>query len=387
MYEDMGHGGNRTAASEGRAAETIGQSSTVRVTVEHAPDFSGGALAAFCKAHASTPFQHPTWLAAFYGRLAPARGAKAHVLVGTASEDGRMLFVVPLIRRRKAGIALLETADLGVSDYAAPIVAPGMDDIGEARDAVARALPAHDILRIRPIREEHRAAWQALLGGRMERLDFSAHATAPDGDYSGWRRLALSDSFARNLERKKKRFLKPPGAGLRRLDDPAEIAHALDTIRTLRAGRFDGDMIQQEAVMHFYADVAVRGAASGLARTYLLTDGSEAVAYVFGLGWQGRFHYLLIGCDYRRFGRHSPGLIVYDMMIEDWSRDGGRVFDFTIGDEPFKSHYGTHAAPMFMLSNAPTWRGRLAVAAAEARHRFDRLRRHGSEREGDSTDA
>lgn len=210
----MGHGGNRTAASEGRPAETIGQSSTVRVTVERAPDFSG-VLAAFCEAHASTPFQHPTWLAAFYDRVAPARGAEAHVLIGTAPEDGRMLFVLPLIRRRKAGIALLETTDLGVSDYAAPIVAPGADGLGGARDAVAEALPAHDILRIRPIRGEHRAAWQALLGGRMEGLGFSAHATVPDADYAGWRRRALSDSFARNLDRKKKRFLKAAGAGLR----------------------------------------------------------------------------------------------------------------------------------------------------------------------------
>ena len=60
-----------------------------------------------------------------------------------------------------------------------------------------------------------------------------------------------------------------------------------------------------------------RERAKASARTYRLSLDGASVGYVFGLTWNGRFHYLLIGCDYAAHGRHSPGLILYDMIIED----------------------------------------------------------------------
>ena len=142
-------------------------------------------------------------------------------------------------------------------------------------------------------------------------------------------------------------------------------------MQALRAGRFEGDMIQQDFVRDVYAEVAVEGAATGFARTYSLMLGKDAVGHVFGLTHGGRFHYLLIGCDYEAHGRHSPGLILYDAIIAGWIADGGDAFDFTIGDEGFKKDFGTEPTAMFELATAPTWRGRLARAAFDAR---DRLR-------------
>jgi CelD/BcsL family acetyltransferase involved in cellulose biosynthesis len=132
-------------------------------------------------------------------------------------------------------------------------------------------------------------------------------------------------------------------------------------------------MIQNEHVRDFYAEIAVNGAASGFARTYVLEAESEALGYVFGLYWRGRYHYLLIGCDYERHGRHSPGLILYDTIMEDIISEGGRVFDFTIGDEHFKMDFGTRPTPIFALHDEPTWRGKLMRLGLEARRQFASL--------------
>lgn len=336
-------------------------------------DFLGEEYSILYAAAAATAFQHPLWLDGLYARLAPARGAERIVL--TVRDRGELVCVVPLLKRRKSGVTLLETADLGVSDYASPVIMPGWAPPPDLAEAIAALLPAHDILRIRPIREEAAGLWTAVLGGTVERLDFSAHATVLAGSFAEWRNAALDPSFARQLDRKQKKFARTGKAELRLLERPDEIAMAIAAIAMLRAGRFAGDMIQQQSVRDFYTDIAVRGAAAGFARTYSLLLDGEPIGHTFGLTAGGRFDYLLIGCDYDTHGRHSPGLLLYDGMIEDWMRDGGAVFDFTIGDEPFKKDFGTLPTAMFELRDVPTWRGRLAGAAFEAREQFRRLRR------------
>ena len=102
------------------------------------------------------------------------------------------------------------------------------------------------------------------------------------------------------------------------------------------------------------------------ARVYQLKLDGADVAQAFGLVLGGRFYYLLIGADYERFGKHSPGLVLYDLLIEEWIKEGGTVFDFTIGDEAFKRDFGTAPTAMHALVETATLKGRLALSAFDA---------------------
>jgi CelD/BcsL family acetyltransferase involved in cellulose biosynthesis len=329
----------------------------------------------------ATAFQHPFWLDALHRIWSPARGAETVTVAGRA-EDGRLCFVLPLLLRRRSGIALLETTDLGVSDYAAPLADQAwFRSLGHGdalAKAVAQVLPHHDLLRIRPVRPEHVPLWSAFLGGDVRALDFGAHAVSVHGSVESWRKLALSDSFARILARKHKRFFKAPTARLHVLQDPARIAEAMRQMAKWRVGRFEGDVIQDPAALAFYTAVAVEGAGSGFARTYALEAEGEVIGLTFAIGAAGRLNYLLIGCDYARFGRHSPGLLLYEGMIADWIAQGGDVFDFTIGDEAFKTDFGTTRTPMAEITRAASWRGSFALTAFRLRERWRARRQDGS---------
>jgi CelD/BcsL family acetyltransferase involved in cellulose biosynthesis len=342
----------------------------ISVAVDEGFAFTSAAYRDLYARAPSTAFQHPAWLTALAARIAPARGARPATIV-VRDQGGTLLAVLPLMRRRKSGVTLLENADLGVSDYAAPVVDPAFASELAARPdlrrQVAEALPSYDILRIRPVREEHLTIWQALLPGRVECLDFSAHATALDPEYAAWRAAKPSKTLLGRLARAEKQMVKLGGGVVRRLDQPQEIRAAVDAIQALRAGRFEGDPIQDDFIRDFYAAVAIDGAAEGFAAVYRLDIGGATAGTVFGLCHGGAYHYLLIGCDYANFGRCSPGLILYDRIIRDWIGRGGTVFDFTIGDEPFKADFGTEPTRMFAVVHAPGWRGRLALAAFEAR--------------------
>lgn len=366
--------------------------SNIVVDLQSDLDFRSREYARLFAGSDATPFQHPLWLDRFYSVLAPHRDAEKIVVTGHDAGSGELRLVLPLIRRQKSGVTLLESTDLGVSDYAAPVLQRGWRPDRQVARAIAAALPAHDLLRIRPIRAEAAGIWRALLDGDLVDLDFGAHAVSLPASHAEWRRTALEPGFARYVERKRKRFFKESGAALKLLTDAREIADAIERLRSRRAGRFEGDPIQQAEVVQFYAAVAAEGETEGMSRTYALMLGDEPVAHIFGIAGNGRFHYLLIGCDYERHGRLSPGIVAYDLIIEDWIEAGGTTFDFTIGDEPFKRDFGTQRTAMLMLIATPTWRGRLARAAYNAREQLRQLqiggrRPNAGTRDGGDNDA
>jgi CelD/BcsL family acetyltransferase involved in cellulose biosynthesis len=375
LQTDISRSGVSPAA---KSAGTGEPSSRVVVAREDDLDFLGREYRDLFPRSDATAFQAPSWLHSFYAVLAPYRGAGKVVLTLRSPGDRRLIGVLPLILRRKSGVALLETTDLGVGDYAALVIdrdrQTSLFTDPHAAEAVRAALPPHDILRIRPIRAEHVGSWCSLLNGTAEPLGFSAHATQIPSGYAAWRKANLRSSLAKRLDRMKRQFAEGADMRFRALTDATDIATAVAAIQALRAGRFDGDPIQQDAVRDFYAAAAEAGAKDGSVRLYGLFRDGEAAGYLYGLTHAGRYNYILIGADYDRFGRFAPGLLMYDMAIEDWDANGGQCFDFTIGDEPFKADFGTEPTAMHMLTNAASWRGRLALTASAGLERLRAMR-------------
>ena len=62
---------------------------------------------------------------------------------------------------------------------------------------------------------------------------------------------------------------------------------------------------------------------------------------------------------------------MYDGIIEDWMRAGGTIFDFTIGDEPYKLTFGAEPMPVWQMTRSGSLRG---FAASVAVSKFPAVR-------------
>lgn len=314
-------------------------------------------LALFRRAQCSA-FQHPDWLVPFYERLVKPPHADAAVVVGRRATTGELALVVPLLQRRIGESTLAEYASLGVCDYALPVVCP--DLIAECRRdaalkvALRNALGQHDALRIAPVPSDGLDAWAALIGQPPTPLGFGAHAVACDEPYAEWHARTRSPRRLRDIGRKRRQLERTCGALRFEIVRGATLREAFAAARCFRKGRFTDDPLQDEAFFEFYIDVAMRGAASGFARTYRLSCGSETIAVLFGITHGRRFCYLILGGDYGAYGRYSPGMIMFDAVMEQWFEGGGQVFDFTIGDEPFKAAFGCGRTPMYQFMRTNT---------------------------------
>jgi len=86
--------------------------------------------------------------------------------------------------------------------------------------------------------------------------------------------------------------------------------------------------------------------ATAQTRTECLSLAGETIAVQFGLVHERVYSMLLVGLDAVRHGRLSPGLLVIEDSIRSAVEAGDRVYDFTIGDHPYKLQFGATMVPL-----------------------------------------
>ncbi len=72
---------------------------------------------------------------------------------------------------------------------------------------------------------------------------------------------------------------------------------------------------------------------------------------------------LMLGADIERFGRTSPGILMLEASVRAAIENGDQIYDFTIGDHPYKQQFGAQAIPLYEWHRGQTLCGRAAVPA------------------------
>ena len=195
-----------------------------------------------------------------------------------------------------------------------------------------------------------------------------AHEVELTGPLEGWQSRILTPDFARFLKSKRKRLAAKGTVALEQLSEPAGIRAAFQRMRHFRQARWANDALDDPACLAFYLDVAIAGARTGFARTYVLTVNGTVHSVLFGIHHRGRFCFLLLGFDHEKLRNHSTGLLLLESIIEDCIRRGDTVFDLTIGDEAYKERFATRSVPLHevWIGQRP-WTQLAPVALAAAR--------------------
>jgi CelD/BcsL family acetyltransferase involved in cellulose biosynthesis len=331
-------------------------------------DFSSAEYADLFARSDATAFQHPVWLGALYDVLAPRRGAKK-LVVTVRSEDGRLVLVLPLVRRRQGLLRLLEYADLGVNDYAAPVLDTAAAELvadGHVAAQVRVALGSFDLLRIERVPDSPELLTSLIGGATAARHRYDTHLVDLAETVDAWHQR-LDPKFVRHLERKYKR-LRPKGERrLRSITDVEEIDAFMARMQTFRAARFADrrgtDLVQDPDCFDFYRSVARDSVTAGPARLDVLEVGGEPAAVALNLVERDRELFVLVGYDVERLRNYSLGLLIVDELVASAISRGAAHFDLTVGDEDYKSDFGARARPLFEVRVQRTLRGRAGVGA------------------------
>ncbi|MCT4655869.1 MAG: GNAT family N-acetyltransferase [Cohaesibacter sp.] len=336
-------------------------------------DFASSDYGALYQVAQATAFQHPKWQLAMQAHIARLEGISLQCLAIRDETNNKLLGLFPLIRRPLMGTYILEFANLGLVDYAAPILHPDLwSKVKTPADLYRQmedVLAPYDLLRIKHLRADDLAIAKFFPQAQLRKAAFSAHSTDLFGSFADWQAAKMSRTTRRSNNRKRKALGKQGVFALKVLKDPDDIERAFLKLQTFRQHRFhnrlEKDYCQDPAAFEFYLKLAKDGARDGYTITYQFTLDDEIVGVHFGLASKGRFYYLLPGIDYERLERFSPGLLMVEDMIADCLAKGFEHFDFTIGDEAHKRKFGTSATPIYTLWHGHSLLGSMGVTFAQ----------------------
>ncbi len=99
----------------------------------------------------ATAFQNPIWLDCAFRWLASPYPAE--ILIGRTRADGKLVVLLPMIRRQLGLVSLRDGADLNVSDYSALVVDQRVAGIPAVVDQIMAALRDLTFVRVRRVRD------------------------------------------------------------------------------------------------------------------------------------------------------------------------------------------------------------------------------------------
>ena len=353
-------------------------SSASGIQVDFVRDWKEAASRLSAASHC-TPFQHGHWLASWYAAFPAVSPLIAIVFDATT---GRAMALVPLIRRVQRGIRIVEFADLGLTDYNAPILSSeAPNDVTGAR-VLCRALLAGlrrlpegvDLLRMQKMPANVGGKPNPLVSlGRIGSCSLNGNLVVVGDDY-----LAYQASIKRmQLLRSWRVFNRHPGARFQIITNVDQALTLLDTMDAQQQERMKRlglkFVLNDDCRAAFYRDIVRRGVVEGYAIVSVLMCGDEVVATTLGIRQGTNYSLLRTSNAGKRWSSCSPGLLVVERTMAALHKQGVRKCDLSIGNYDYKRRFGAAPFPLTDVSVALGWRG-LPYALRDRAAR--QLRRH-----------
>lgn len=318
------------------------------------------------------PFQNASWLSVWRDCFGARVDGGPFLATLESASDGEIGFALPLALEHRGPLKVLRAWDHGVSDYNAPLVsprfAPKPSEWVRLWHSLLEELPHGDLLEFEKC--------PADIGGRPNPLVtlgqtrpscFTRHILPLDGGFEHVAETRFDQSMRRSLVRKRKKLAAKGRLVFTFETGAAALAH-LDRLMHWRADRFELDLTVEpcRSMVAFYRALVAAGA---IARVGALTLDGELVAGCFGTLTGSSFQLLAIAHD-PHFNNWSAGLIAIQAAIEALAGEGVGLFDFTIGDEPYKHAFGVVCEPLWDLRLPLTAMGRAWTAFSAVKKRM-----------------
>jgi CelD/BcsL family acetyltransferase involved in cellulose biosynthesis len=327
-----------------------------------------------------TVFQSFDWLAAWHKHI----GAPAGVLpaiVTISSGRGDPLMILPLSVRKEGGLRHLTWLGDGLCDYNGPLLAPRFSSFVSGKEFAAlwrrirREIRSNkglnfDLVALQRMPERIGTQTNPFLALRLLPNTFGAHIATLGTNWEEFYH-AKRPARDRKVDRRKFRNLAKHGE-LRFIEptDPGEIARSMDLlIRQKREsyGRIQAqDIFLRAGYQEFFKAISVQPGLSGIVHVTRLDVGEQPVATGFGLCFKSRYYLVLSSYEDNKLALYSPGRAhLCDMLRWAIARQY-KLFDFTIGDEPYKREWSDIELHLFDLLEGATLIGRLSSAGKTA---------------------
>jgi CelD/BcsL family acetyltransferase involved in cellulose biosynthesis len=325
----------------------------------------------------TTVFQSFDWLSTWQRHIGARQDVRPAIVTGR-DEHGRLLFLLPLAVQRTAFVRELVWLGMDLCDYTGPLLAPEFsqrfdcDTFAALWRDILTMFAAHPRLGFDLVRLEKMPAMTGAQANPFVSLRTTRH---PSGAYMTplaptWDEFyaAKRSSSTRRRDRTKRKALE--ARGTLRFVEPAtdsERLHSIDTLMQLKARSFERMGVANLFARSGYADFYRAVSCTSIAHVSRLDIGEQPGAINLGLMARERYYHVLASyTDDPELTRLGPGTVHLMEMMANAIRRDCTVFDFTIGDEPYKRDWCDGRETLYDHMSSRTPIGALAVASRRA---------------------
>ncbi|HEX6980239.1 MAG TPA: GNAT family N-acetyltransferase [Alphaproteobacteria bacterium] len=310
-------------------------------------------------------FQSFAWISTLLGTVGAALGAEP-ALVLISDESGAPVMLIPLALRKWAGLTFLEFVDFGPTDYNAPLVQKAYaghltkDRFRELWQTVLRTIGPIDVVRLDKIPARIGAITNPFLHLTCREYETS-HQAPLEGDFAAFLR-ARSSKLMADSRRRRRRVAEKGRLEFRIARTPAEAEALTDVMIHLKSRRYQAtgayDKFEHRYYRDFYLQLAREQAAGGIVHVSALMLDDVPIAVHWGLASPDRFYWIMPAYDADCWRPYSVGRLLLEDVIRWCYENRISVFDFTIGDEPFKREWADRSMPLYLHRAALSTAGR-----------------------------
>jgi CelD/BcsL family acetyltransferase involved in cellulose biosynthesis len=334
-----------------------------------------------------TVFQTYGWCTAWMRHVGAQTAVQPVIVVGHR-ECGEPLFLLPLAISHTHGMRRLSWLAGDLCDYNGPLLAKSFSGAVTAARfpalwrAICRAIAAEaglrfDVVMLEKMPETVGEQPNPFMALPVLPNPSGAYLTHLGAEWESFYRDKRSSATRRRDRTKLKRLEALGAVALATPDKDAEIVDVLDTLFQQKHQSFArmgvADIFERPGYQAFFRDIATDPATRGLAHVSRLDVGATLAAANFGLMWKGRYYHILASYGGGPASRFGPGAAHLRALMQHAIERGCTVFDFTIGDEPYKHEWADTELKLCDYCAAGTLRGQGVVLAGTA---FRRLKRH-----------
>lgn len=296
------------------------------------------------------------------------------------------IMILPLGIEKRHGIRCLVWLGGEVADYHGPLLSPDYSKklpaalFQQAWRIIQAQLPAFDSI----VFEE----MPQTIGGQLN--PFVSLPCIPTASSAHFTDLG-TDFNAFLTQKRSKKSLDTEKRKHKRLREFGQVEFVIATHST-QTKRFLADMISQKVrsymemgvsnlfaskeVCDFFAALSLQLYPSGMVHMSALTLDDRVIATHWGLVYKKRFYHLYPTYEQSELTRYAPGGLLMWKLFE-WCIDNGiETYDFTIGDEAYKTQWCNHELNLYNYYHGTTVLGKTYTVFSVAYHRLKRKVKH-----------
>jgi CelD/BcsL family acetyltransferase involved in cellulose biosynthesis len=341
---------------------------------------------AFVETADGTVFQSFDWLSAWQQHVGSRTGVTPVVVIGTDAA-GEMLFLLPLAIDRFGPVRRLTWLGSDLCDYNVPLLASNFSvRVGARRFAqiwrdILVRVESHPDLGLDFVHMEKMPDVVGAQRNPFMQLPRAKHAsgayqTRLTGDWDTFYAGKRSTATRRGDRRKRKKLSEIGEVRFVTATDADEIEQTLDTL-ILQKGRLFAHMgvtniFARTGWSEFFRALAIDPATRHMVHVSRLEVGSTCAAANLGLIHRGCYSHVLASYHDGDVSKYGPGAAHLHDLMRYAIEHHCDMFDFTVGDEPYKRDWCDSELTLYNHISIASWRGAIMALPLIASRKLKR---------------